>query len=78
MPPLSETPMLGKIYAILEAPRWSDWMVGPFPGHGGKRVGQTGGKILHVHVYYNEEERWCGLLLGSVNFRLITLLFSQE
>jgi hypothetical protein len=66
MSPLLETPELGKIYVILEAPRLSDWMLGPISGQGGRRVGQTGGKILPAHIYRNEEERWCGLLLSSV------------
>jgi hypothetical protein len=71
MPPLPETPVRGKIYVILEAPGWSDWMPGPVPGRGGRWVRQTGSKILPAHVYHNEEERWCRLLLGSVLFRLV-------
>jgi hypothetical protein len=41
------------------------------PGHGGRWAGQTGGKILPVHVYRNEEERWCGSLSDSVLFTLV-------
>jgi hypothetical protein len=47
-------------------------MLGLVPGQGGRWAGQTGGEILPVHVYHNEEERWCGLLLCSVLFRLVT------
>jgi hypothetical protein len=43
----------------------------PILGWGGWQVRQTGGEILHAHIYRNEEERWCGLLLGSVLFRLV-------
>jgi hypothetical protein len=77
MSPFPETPELGKIYVILEAPRLSDWMLGPIPGQGGRWVGQTGGKILPAHVYRNEEERWCGLLLSSV-LGWWPLLFSKS
>jgi hypothetical protein len=51
-----DAPALGKIYAILEAPR---------------RVGQIGGDILPAQAYRNKEERWSELLLGSVLFRLV-------
>jgi hypothetical protein len=78
MSPLPETLPLGKIYAILEAPGWSDWMPGPVPGQGGRRVRQTGGVILRAHVYHNKEERWYGLLLGSVFLGWWLLPFSQE
>jgi hypothetical protein len=71
MPLLSETPTLGKIYVILEAPGWSDWMPGPILGRGGRRVAQTSGEILHAHIYRNEEQRQCGLFLGSILFRLV-------
>jgi hypothetical protein len=37
MPPLPETLVLGKIYLILEAPRWSTGCPGP------SRVGEGGG-----------------------------------
>jgi hypothetical protein len=60
-----------KIYVILEAPGWSDWMPEPIVGRGGRQAGQTGGKIPPTNIYCNEEERWCGLLLGSVLFRLV-------
>jgi hypothetical protein len=43
----------------------------PISGWGGRRVRQTDDEILPVHVYHNEEERWCGLLLGLVLFRLV-------
>jgi hypothetical protein len=49
-PLLPETPALSKIYLILEALRWSDWMPRPVPGQGGRWVGQTGGEILPAHV----------------------------
>jgi hypothetical protein len=71
MSPLPETLMLGKIYAILEAPGWSDSMPGPILGRGGRRVRQTCGELLPAHVYCNKEERWCGLLLGSILFWLV-------
>jgi hypothetical protein len=60
-----------KIYVLLEAPGWSDWMPVPVPGRGGRRAKQTGGKILPAYIYRNKEERWCGLLPGSVLFRLV-------
>jgi hypothetical protein len=54
-------------------------MPGPVLGWGGRRVRQTSREILPAHVYRNEEERWRGLLLGLVLFRLVTLpLLSQE
>jgi hypothetical protein len=56
MPPLSKTLAPSKLYAILEAPGWSDWMLGPLSGRGGRWVGQMGGEIWPVHVYRNEEE----------------------
>jgi hypothetical protein len=71
MPPLSETLTLGKIYAILEAPGWSDWTSGLISGRGERRVRQTGDKILPAHVYHNEEERWCVLFPDSFLFRLV-------
>jgi hypothetical protein len=71
MPPLLEALTLGKTYQILEAPGWSDWMPGPTLGWGGRWARQIGGKILPAHVYHNEEERWCELLLSSVLFRLV-------
>jgi hypothetical protein len=60
-----------KIYVILEALGWSDGMPGPVPGHGGRWVIQTGGKILLAHVYRNVKEIWCGLLPGSILFSLV-------
>jgi hypothetical protein len=57
MSPLSETSTLDKIYAILEAFGWSDWIPRPIPGHGVRWVRQTGGEILLAHVYHNEQER---------------------
>jgi hypothetical protein len=30
-------------------------MPGPIPGRGGRRVEQTGGKIMSAHVYCNEK-----------------------
>jgi hypothetical protein len=42
---------LVKIYLILEAPWWSDWMPRPVPGRGGRRAEQTSGEILSAHVY---------------------------
>jgi hypothetical protein len=74
MPLLTETLAFGKIYAILEAHGCSDWMSGFVSGREGRRVGQTGGEILCAHVYHNEEERWCGVLPGSVLFRLVAPL----
>jgi hypothetical protein len=56
MTPLPETLAPSKIYVILEAPGWSDWMSGPIPGQGGRQVGQTC-EIMSAHVYHNEEER---------------------
>jgi hypothetical protein len=47
----------------------------PVPSQGGRRVGQTSGEILVAYVYRNEEERWHKLLLSSVLFRLVALLF---
>jgi hypothetical protein len=47
---------LVKIYPILEAPRWSDWMPRPVPGRGGRHAEQTGGEILPTHVDCNEEK----------------------
>jgi hypothetical protein len=47
-------------------------MPGPVSGRGGRRAEQTVGEILPTHVYCNEEEIWCGLLPGSVFFRLMT------
>jgi hypothetical protein len=38
---------------------------------GGRQIGQTGGRILSVHIYYNEEEGQCRLPLGLVLFRLV-------
>jgi hypothetical protein len=46
-------------------------MPGPIPGREGRQVGQTSGKILPGYIYHNEEERWCGLLLVLVLFRLV-------
>jgi hypothetical protein len=71
-------PSLGKIYSILEALGWSDWMPGPIPGRGGRRTRQTGGKILPAHGYRNEKERWCVLLPSSIFLGWWPLLFSQE
>jgi hypothetical protein len=71
MPPLSEALAPSKIYMILEAPRWSDWLPGHVSGRGGRQVGQIGGKIHPTHVYRNEDERWCGLLPGSILIRLV-------
>jgi hypothetical protein len=45
-------------------------MPGPVSGRQGRWVRQEGGKILPAHVYRNEEERWCGLPLDLVLFRL--------
>jgi hypothetical protein len=67
---LPETSVLGKIYVILEAHGWSNWMLGLVLGWGGRWVRQTGGEILPVYVYHNEKER-CGLFPGSVLFRLV-------
>jgi hypothetical protein len=44
-----------KIYLILEALGWSDWIPQPVLGSGGRCAGQTGGEILPVHIYCNEE-----------------------
>jgi hypothetical protein len=49
-------------------------MPGPVPGWGSAWVEQTAGKILSVHVYRNDEERWCRLLPCSILFRLVTPL----
>jgi hypothetical protein len=72
MPSLIETLAPGKIYVILEAPGWSDRMVEPVLGQGGRCVRKIGGKILPAHIYHNEEERWRGLLSGLVLLRLVT------
>jgi hypothetical protein len=40
-------------------------------GRGRRRNGQTGGEILHAHIYRNEGKRRCGLLPGLVLFRLV-------
>jgi hypothetical protein len=59
MTPLPETlapSTPSKIFVILEAPGWSDWMSGPIPGQGGRQVRQTC-EIMSAHVYHNEEER---------------------
>jgi hypothetical protein len=53
-------------------------MPGTVPGQGGRRDGQTGGEILPVHVYHNEEKRRCGLLLDLVLLRLVALLFNKK
>jgi hypothetical protein len=47
---------LVKIYSILEAPGWSDWVLGLISGREGRRVGQIGDEILLAHVYRNEEK----------------------
>jgi hypothetical protein len=47
-------------------------MPGSVSGQGGRRVGHTGSEIPPVHIYRNEVERWCGLFLGLVLFRLVT------
>jgi hypothetical protein len=57
MSPLSEISVLDKIYPIMEALGWSDWMPGPVLVWVGRRAGQTGGRILPAHIYRNEEER---------------------
>jgi hypothetical protein len=49
-------------------------MPGSVPGQGGRWSWQLGGEILLAHVYYNEDERWCRLLLGLVLFRLVAPL----
>jgi hypothetical protein len=72
MLPLPKTSVHGKIYATLEALGWSNWMPGPILDRDGRWVRQTGGEILHAHVYRNVEGRWCGLLPGSVLLRLAT------
>jgi hypothetical protein len=46
-------------------------MPGPIPGRGGRRVGQTGSKILPAHDYHHEEKHSYGLLTGSFLFRLV-------
>jgi hypothetical protein len=56
MPPLLETLALGKIYSILEAPEWSDWIPIRVLGRGGRWVRQTRGEIPSVHVYCDEEK----------------------
>jgi hypothetical protein len=53
-------------------------MLGPVLGRGGSQVGQTGGKILPVHVYRNEEERWHILLPVQFFLGWWPLLFSQD
>jgi hypothetical protein len=35
MIPVPETLAPGKIYLILETPKWSEWMPEPIPGQGG-------------------------------------------
>jgi hypothetical protein len=47
---------LVKIYLILGAPGWSDWVPRPILCWGGRRAGQTGGKILPAHIYHNERK----------------------
>jgi hypothetical protein len=54
-----------KIYVILEAPGWTDWMPGSIPGRADRWRNPA------YHIYCNEEKRWCGLLPGSVLFRLV-------
>jgi hypothetical protein len=56
--PLLETSVRGKNLCDtrsswverLEAPRWSDWMLGSVLGRGERWVGQIGGKISPAHV----------------------------
>jgi hypothetical protein len=71
MPLLRQTPVLGKTYPILEDPVWGDWMPGPILDRGGRWAGQTGCKILHAHIYRDEEKCRCVLFLGLVLFRLV-------
>jgi hypothetical protein len=59
---------LVKIYSILGAPGWSDWMPGPVPSQGGRRAGQTDGEILSVHVYCNEEKVMMWITPGFSSF----------
>jgi hypothetical protein len=59
---------LVKIYLILEAPGWSDWMSRPVPSWGGRRGGQRGGEIMPSHVYYNEEKAMVWITLGFSSF----------
>jgi hypothetical protein len=74
----SRDPGAGRAYPLLKAPGRGDWMLGPIPGRGGRRNGQTGGEIMPAHVYHNEGKRKCRLLPSLVLFRLVALLFNQE
>jgi hypothetical protein len=40
-------------------------------GWGGRRTEHTDSEIMPTHVYCKEKERLCGLLPGSVFFRLV-------
>jgi hypothetical protein len=60
-----------KIDAKLRAPGWSNWIPRHVSGRGGRSAGKIGGETLLAHVCHNEEERWCGLLPGSVLFSLV-------
>jgi hypothetical protein len=67
----SRDPNADGAHPLLKAPRRGDWLPGPVSDRGGRQNGLTGGKILHAHVYRNEEKRRCGLLPGLVLLRLV-------
>jgi hypothetical protein len=60
-----------KIYALWEAPGWSDGRPGSVPGQGGRRVGLTAGEIPPTQIYCIDEERLYELLASLVLFRLV-------
>jgi hypothetical protein len=68
---LPKTPTPDKIYLILEALGWSNWMSGPIPSQGGRRASRTCDKILPAHVYHNEERQRHGLFSGLVLSMLV-------
>jgi hypothetical protein len=59
---------LVKIYPILEAPGWSDYMTEPVPGRGGRLAGWTGGEILPAHIYCSEEKVMVWIIPGFSSF----------
>jgi hypothetical protein len=48
--------LLVKIYPILKAPGWSDWVSRPIPSWGGRHAEQTSDEIQLTHIYCNEEK----------------------
>jgi hypothetical protein len=47
---------LVKIYPILEAFGWSNWMLGPILSRRGRQAEQTGGEKLPAHIYRMERK----------------------